>query len=198
MGSESKISSTSYTLRHWTAITLFGVTAFILMNIQIPFLPPPGDFLKYDPSDIPILIIGFAYGPLAGFASLIVKTMLYGILRFQLFELIGLPLSFIASSCMLLVSSGLYLKHKTHRQAVLALGFGVLVTCLVMTPLNYFMMPYFFESFLQQTIAQDKLEAIVLYGVLPYNFCKYSLNGFLTYVVYKKTSLLLKSLEENV
>ena len=51
--------------------------SILLVNIHFPIFGPVA-FLEYDPADIPILIGGFAFGPLAGVCITIVTAILQG------------------------------------------------------------------------------------------------------------------------
>ncbi|HPJ22513.1 MAG TPA: ECF transporter S component, partial [Clostridia bacterium] len=60
---------------NWIAkVGMLSAVSAILMFLEIPVpLVPP--FLKFDFSDLPALIAGFAFGPMAGVAVLLVKNI---------------------------------------------------------------------------------------------------------------------------
>ena len=57
-------------------VAMLSAVAAILMFLEIPlpFVPP---FLRLDFSDIPALLAGFALGPLAGVAVLLIKNAVH-------------------------------------------------------------------------------------------------------------------------
>jgi len=63
-------------LRKSITIALMGVLSFIIMFLEFP-LPIFPEFLKIDLSDIPGIIVGFAFGPLSGVAVELVKNILH-------------------------------------------------------------------------------------------------------------------------
>ena len=51
-----------------TMMAMFtAIGAVLITAVHFPLFPSAA-FLQYDPADVPILICGFAYGPLAGIA----------------------------------------------------------------------------------------------------------------------------------
>ena len=56
--------------RKLTSMAILAALSVILVAaVHIP-MPAPISFLEYDPADIPILICGFAFGPVAGLADM--------------------------------------------------------------------------------------------------------------------------------
>src|SRR5699024_12088637 len=64
-------------VKNITRVSMRSVLAFLLMYIQVPvaFIAPP--FMKVDISDVPVLIGGFAMGPVMGVVICLVKNILH-------------------------------------------------------------------------------------------------------------------------
>ncbi|MEW6280719.1 MAG: ECF transporter S component, partial [Candidatus Eremiobacterota bacterium] len=60
---------------------LSSLATALMVTVQVPF--PGAPFLKYDPSEVAALIGGFALGPMYGLAILVVKNLLFLLLRFD-------------------------------------------------------------------------------------------------------------------
>jgi riboflavin transporter len=165
-------SSSGSTLRRIIQITLLGTVGAVLMLLQIPFLGAP--WLKLDISDVPVLIGGFALGPLNGIAILLIKNVLFALIRFNPIELIGLPMNFIATAIIVLLSAWYYQRNKTIGNAVIGLFLGIALSIIVMIPANYFVMPIF-QRWLaphMPVLSPRDLLALIIAFVLPFNAAK--------------------------
>lgn len=162
------------------------------MNIQVPTLLP---FLKYDPSEVPALVAGFALGPLAGLAVVLLKNLIFLGTHFQPQEFFGIPFNTIAGFTFVGTSSSLYRMKKTKRMGKASLFLGALAMTLVMIPTQMVLYPIFQAWFLpqQQAMQQDALVNFILKVVVPFNILKGSLTSVITYFTYKRFSRILKS-----
>ena len=116
--------------------------SILLVNIHFPIFGPVA-FLEYDPADIPILIGGFAFGPLAGVCITIVTAILQGLTVSAQSGLYGILMHIVATSTLVLVSSTIYKMKKNRKMAVLGLLCGTLAMTAIMIPANYLITPYF-------------------------------------------------------
>lgn len=167
-----------------------------LLEFPIPFMPP---FLKFDFSNLPALIGGFAYGPLTGIVIVLVKALLH-LVRTQTGG-VGELADFLASGAMVFVSALIYKKYKTKKGAVTALGLGILAMILVGAFANYFILIPFYAKMMpmEQIIGMcGKVNPLitnslsyVLYGVLPFNLIKGLILAIITFVLYKQVSKVL-------
>lgn len=62
-------------IQRMVGIACLGALAFILMMFEFPIIPV-ASYLKIDFSDIPVLLGGYLYGPLAGVVVAFIKCFL--------------------------------------------------------------------------------------------------------------------------
>lgn len=173
-------------------ITFLGTVGALLMMLQFPY--PGTEWLRLDFSDIPALIGGFALGPVAGLWVILIKNLLFAVMRFSPHELLGLPMNLIANGILVVIAAVIYQRNKTQKNAVAALILGVLASVLVMIPANYFILPFFMRFFMPavEVPSSKNLWIMILYFIVPFNILKGTLNGMLTFLVYKKIAVFLR------
>lgn len=160
---------------------LVAVSVVLVYLVHFPIFPA-APFLEYDPADIPILIGAFAYGPAAGILLTIVASVIQGLTVSAQSGLYGILMHCIATSVLVLVSSGIYRLRHSKKGAVLALVCGTLAMGLVMMPANHFITPLF------MAVPVDVVDALLLPAILPFNLIKAGVNSVLTFLVYKTIS----------
>jgi len=188
---------------------LFIVTAGILAAIStvlrfletpLPFLPT---FLKLDFSNIPALIGGFALGPLASTAILLVKNLIY--LPFTQTLGVGEVADFVISLTLVLTASLFYKFNKTRKGAIIGMTTGSGIMSFVAAPLmNYFVLiPFYAAVYFGSSVdaiiqlaakanpAIDSLWAYIIYAVVPFNIVKCLAICFISGLLYKPLSPLL-------
>lgn len=173
---------------------LASLATALMMTVQIPY--PGATFLSYDPSEIPALIGGFAFGPLWGLAILLLKNLLFLLFRFDPTQLVGIPMNTIAGATLVLVSTGFYQLRKSRPRALLSLALGGLAMTAVMIPVNQFVLPWFTRWMTGEEISQAGLTTFILAVVTPFNLLKAGLTSTLTFLVYKRFSVFLKAEDE--
>mgnify|MGYP002236560895 CR=1 FL=1 len=101
-----------------TLIGVFAAISTILMYIElpIPFMPP---FLKIDLSGVPILIMGFMYGPLPAIYVTCIKDIIH--MFSSQTGCVGELADIIILSCFAVVSSALYRRNPTTKGVALRL-----------------------------------------------------------------------------
>lgn len=184
-----------------TTIAIMAAVAIVLQFIEmsIPIMP---SFIKLDFSDIPELIVTFAYGPLSGACVCLLKNLVH--LPLSSSGFIGEISNFLLG-CFFVVPAGLiYKRNKTKKTALIASFIGALTMAVLCLPLNYYAIYP-----LYQTVLGFPLEAIInMYQVilpsvdnlwecllifnLPFTFVKGMLDAVVTFLIYKRLSPLLK------
>lgn len=177
---------------------LAGISVLLMQILEfpIPFMPP---FLKFDFSNLPALIGGFAYGPLAGVAIVFIKALLH-LLRTSTGG-VGELADFFASGAFVLTASLIYRRKKTRKCAVLSLTVSSVVIAIVGGAANYFILIPFYTNVMpmEQIITlcgnvnpliSDTL-GYVLFGAIPFNFIKGIILSIVTFFVYKRVSRVL-------
>lgn len=185
--------------RALTMTALLAALAYILAFLEFP-IPLSPSFARMDFSDFPALIGAFAFGPVCGILVELIKNTL------QLFTTstggVGEFANFLMGGAYVAAAGLIYQKHKTKQTALIACVVGSIAMGITAAFANYFILLPLFENFLplNELIAafgsfmpfiHTKLD-IVLFNALPFNLLKGLVIGFVTMLVYKRISLLLK------
>lgn len=166
-------------------ISLLSVIAFLLMFfIEFPLLAS-APFLQYDPSQVPTLIVTFAFGPLAGVVSELIKTFLFFVSGKATTGIVGVSAAFLAGGTFVLAAGLVYRYKRTFRGAIVALVAGVLVMTLSMTLANKFV---FFPLW---GIPEAQINQLLIAAVIPFNLIKGVITSVLTLLLYKRIHRLL-------
>ena len=99
-----------------TIAILTALSVCFVALIHFPIFPAVA-FLEYDPADIPILICGFAFGPVAGLAVTLIASFIQGFTVSAQSGIYGIIMHIIATGAYVLASSLFYKKHKTKKWA---------------------------------------------------------------------------------
>ena len=172
-----------------STMAIFAAISVVLVAlIHFPILPA-APFLEYDPADIPILICGFAFGPVAGIIVTVVASLIQGLTVSASSGIYGILMHVIATTALVLASSLYYKKHKTKKGALISIILGVACMTLVMIPANLFVTPAFMGS--PRSAIVELLPVIILF-----NFIKAGVNGVITFFIYKKISNLIHKFDD--
>jgi len=158
--------------------------AVICSFIHFPILPM-APFLEFEVSDIPILIAGFAFGPLSGFVIGLVTILLHDLMMGPSSGPYGMIMHIIAIGTFVLVAGAIYKKFKTKKWGLLALIIGGLCMAAVMIPANLLVTPLFLG------LPVDAVKAMILPILLPFNLLKMALNTAVVFLLYKRLSPFL-------
>lgn len=188
-------------VRRLTATAVAAAVSFVLMLLDFS-LPIAPSFIKLDLSDLPALILAFAYGPLAGAATEVVKNLLH--LFVTTTSGIG-ELSNLLLGCAFVVPAGLiYKRKKTRRTALLAMLLGTLSYSVLGIFTNYFLMFPFYTRVMgipmEAIVAMcreilpfvDNQLKVILLSVTPFNLLKGAVVSLVTFLLYKRLTPLLR------
>ncbi|WP_279139398.1 ECF transporter S component [Faecalicoccus pleomorphus] len=192
-------SRTFTNTRILTGIAMLSAVAYVLQFIEFQ-LPLSPSFAKFDFSEIPAFLGGFAYGPISGITIEFIKNFLQ--LTSTSTGGIGELANFVIGSSLIVPASLLYQRNKTKKSAILGCLIGSILSGFVAAAMNYFVLLPLYEIFmpLDQIIAafaqffpfiQTKLD-VVLYNALPMNILKSGLITLVTIFIYKPLSPFLK------
>ena len=172
-------------------IAALGVfTALSVMLVALIHFPifPAVSFLEYDPADIPILIVGFAFGPAAGLIVTAIAALIQGFTVSAASGVYGVIMHVLATGVYVLVSSLVYRRHRTRGGAAASLALGTAAMFLA----NLVVTPYFMMGALNGETVR------ALMGFMPFillfNFIKAGVNGLVTFLIYKSISRLISRL----
>lgn len=185
-------------VRMLTMTAVLSSIAFVLAFFEFP-VPLSPSFARMDLSDLPALIGTFAYGPVSGVLIELVKNALQ--LLTSSTSDIGELANFIMGSSFVAAAGLIYKHHKTKKTAILACLIASVVTGVIATIVNYFILIPVFEAFmpLDQLIAsfgefmpfiKTKLD-VVLFNAFPFNLLKGIGISIVTMLLYKRLTPIL-------
>ena len=181
---------------------IFTAMAVVLMYLEfnLPFVPP---FLKFDFSELPVLIGSFALGPVYGIVIELLKNLIH--LPVTATAGIGEMSNFITGSLYVFTAGKIYEKHRTRKGAIVSMLIATAVLAVIAVPFNYFItlplygsvLNYSTEAIVGMSAAVNPLitdkTSLVLWAFLPFNLFKGLVIGFITFWVYKPISNLINS-----
>lgn len=152
-----------------------------MLFIKIPI----ADFLKYDPKDVIITVLGFIYGPLTALITAFVVCLLEAI-TVGTTGIIGAAMNFIASAGFACVAAFIYKKKRTLGGAALGLICGVFSMTVLMLLWNYFLTPIYMGY------PREAVAAMLPTLFLPFNLVKGGINAAITMLLYKPVVISLR------
>lgn len=188
-------------------IGVFSAISAVLMlfEIPLPFAPP---FYKIDLSELPVLICGFAYGPMAGVISEFLKVLLKLLIKGTSTAFVGDLANFIVGSTMILPATIIYHVKKSRKTALIGMGVGILAMTLFGSFFNaVYLLPTFAKLFgmpLEVIIDMGTqinpritgVTSFVFWCVVPFNLLKGLVVSLLTFLVYKRLSPLIHKVQQ--
>ena len=187
-------------IRRIACAAIMTALAVVLMYLEIPLpLMPP--FLKFDFSEVPVLVASFALGPVYGIIVELLKNLIH--LPATGTAGIGEMSNFITGSIYVFTAGYLYTKHRTRKGAVISMLIATAVLGLIACPFNYFITLPLYGSVLNfsteaivgmsnavNPLIDSKID-LILWGFLPFNLFKGLIVAFITFWVYKPISKLI-------
>lgn len=194
----SNRGSRKINLRAVAATAIFSAISTILMILEfnVPFVP---SFLKFDFSDLPALIISFAYGPVWGVAVCLVKNLLH--LPFTSSTGVGELSNFILGAVFVLIAGLIYHFCKNKKGAIIGSLAGAVAMSLLQFITNYYLVYPFYSNFMPMDAIIGAYQAIIpwvdnLWKALltinfPFTFIKGVVDSIICILVYKKLSPIM-------
>ena len=183
-------------------IALFSSVAAVLMflDFSVPLAP---SFVKFDLSELPVILGGYLLGPMSGVIIIILKLAIKLILKPSSTMFIGELSNFIASLTYMLPAVLYYRRNKTLKSAIISLAIGTLISAIVVTVADYFVIfPLYAKLFMSmEAIIKagnainkniDSLLSLMLISIFPFNIFKYGVTSVLTVLLYKKLKNIFK------
>lgn len=151
-------------------LAVLSSVALVLFFISFP-LPLLPAYLKVDFSDVPALIAGLIFSPLAGIFVVFLKNILYFIFTGAT-DPIGVVANFIAGALFIFPVAFLYHKFKSVKSVIYGLIIGTVGMAIIMGILNYFVILPAYAFFVGMEMNETIKWMSVVGGVLPFNFIK--------------------------
>ncbi len=178
------------TTRQMVGMAMLAAISIVFVSlIHFPLFPAAA-FLEYDPADIPILIGTFAYGPIAGFILTVVVSLIQGSTVSAGSGIIGIIMHIVATGSCTLISGTIYQKMKTKKGAAISLSVGVITMTFAMVLMNLILTPLFMGA------PVEAVMAMLVPIIIPFNLLKSCINCFITFLLYKSISHLLKGISK--
>ncbi len=170
-----------WSTRQLVTMALMCALSSLFSFVQIPLLPA-APFLTYDPSLVPAMVCGFAYGPGAGFVVGAIAAVIHGLI---LGEWVGSLMNICATLFFVVPAALIYRKKRTLQGAIAGLIVGVVTATLGGVVANLTIGVAFWYG------TPDAIMPLILPAVVPFNLIKTVLNSLLTLIVYKAISNLI-------
>ena len=196
------------TARKTAMIGMFSAIAGVLMTIEfpVPFAPP---FYGIDASELPVLICGFAFGPVASILTEFVKIIIKLLFKPTSTAFVGEHANFCVGCSMILPATLIYHARKKKATAVIGSAAGTLCMTVFGTLFNaVYLLPTFAVMYgmpLEAIIGMGteinsnitNVFTFVAFCVAPLNLLKGSVVSVLTFLLYKPLSPILKASYDN-
>lgn len=188
-------------------IGVFSALAAVLMYIEfpLPFIAP--GFYELDFSEIPIMIVGFVFGPVAGVTSELVKILIKLIIKPTSTAFVGELANFIIGCSFVVPASIIYRLKKTKKSAIIGLAVGTASMALIGMFVNAFVLvPAFAKLFGGMPVSEivamgtavnpaiTDIFSFVALAVAPFNILKGIIVSIPTIIIYKFISKTVKSM----
>lgn len=164
----------------------FSAIAFVLQMLGSMMGLKVGGFLEIEISDLPALIIAFAYGPIAGILVEFFKNSLHCFATSTGF--VGEFANLVVNGTFVGVAGLVYKYRKTFKGAIISLIIATVSLAVAGIFANLFiMLPLYMP-----TAPFDLKMNLVLTTILPFNIVRGAVLSVITMLIYKKISPVLK------
>ncbi len=158
---------------------LFVALSMVLSFVEVPIFPA-APFLKYDPSGIVMLIVGFAYGPAA---AAIVSVL--GFVPHLFTNPWGALMAILVALSLSVPAAFIYRRKRTRAGAVIGMLVGAALAVVVAILGNLVITPIYTGW------PVSEVAALIVPALLPFNILKMAIHGVVTFLIYRPISNLL-------
>jgi len=168
-----------YKVKMLAILGMLAALAYVITFVcRVPIIPG-FSFLELEFKSAIILIGGFIYGPLAGFAISAVVCFLE-MLTFSYTGFIGFVMNLLATTAFVCPAAFIYKKKRSLVGAIIGIAVGTLSMTLAMVLWNYLITPIYMPFMSREEITKFLLPIFV-----PFNLIKGALNASATLLLYK-------------
>jgi riboflavin transporter FmnP len=183
-------------------IGMLSALATILMLFEIPLWFAPS-FYQIDLSELPVLIGGFALGPVAGILIELVKNLLKLAISGTSTGGVGEFANFLIGCSFVLPSAIYYRRHRSKQGAAISMIIGTISMAILGGFLNaYLLLPFYskayglpLEALIEMGTAVNgkitSMTTFVMFAVVPFNLFKGFIVSVVTAIIYKKIRIIL-------
>ena len=170
-------------IKNLTITAMFAAVSMVLVFIGFSIFPQV-EFLKYDPADVPIMILSFMLGPIYGIACSSIVAIFQAIF-WSTDGIVGCIMNILSTCAFIVPAAIVYRKNKTKSRAIVGLVIGCVIMTAVMLLFNYFITPVY-HGIPRQAIIP------LLPWIGAFNFIKATVNSVLTFLLYKHIGKIIK------
>lgn len=168
----------------WSTKRIAMYALFVALSMAVSFVEfpivPGVEWLKYDPSGIVSLVVGFAYGPAA---AVIVSVL--GFLPHLFTNPWGTLMAVLVALALSVPAALIYRRNKTRKGAVIGIIVGAIAALAMAIVGNLIVTPFYAHMTTAQVVA------LIVPALLPFNALKFTIHGVITFLIYKPISNLL-------
>lgn len=179
---------------YFSATRIAYIAVFTALSLALRFLQfmilPAVSFLKFDFSDVFVLIGGYALGPVAGGVILVLKEVFYGVIHGSSSMYVGELANILTTLPMLLITSVIYKKRKGIKSVLIFMAVACAARVAWSFPVNWLLN---FPAFCAFDWPKG-MEMFILnwHWVTLFNLIKTAILAAVTLLVYKPLSRLIK------
>ncbi len=170
-------------IKNLTITAMLAAVSMVLVFIGFSIFPQV-EFLKYDPADVPIMILSFMLGPVYGIACSSIVAIFQAIF-WSTDGIVGCIMNILSTCAFAVPAAIIYRRKKTKSNAVIGLIIGCIIMTVVMLMFNYFITPVY-RGIPRQAILP------LLPWIGAFNIIKASINSVLTFFLYKHIGKIIK------
>ncbi|HHX57906.1 MAG TPA: ECF transporter S component [Clostridiales bacterium] len=190
------------TVKNMCIIGMLSALAAVVMLFEIPLWFAPS-FYEIDLSEVIVLIGAFTLGPVGGIIIEALKVIINTLFNGTSTGYIGELSNFVIGCTFILPASLIYHSKKTRKTALIGLIVGTITLTIVGSLMNYYvLLPAYSKfygapiiAFIEQGAEKNglikDLKSFVLLATAPFNLVKGILSSAITFLVYKKISVIL-------
>lgn len=202
MKSSTNSVTESRNIASWVAKTgVLSAVAIMLMFLEtaIPLIP---FFLKFDFSEIAVLLAAFSLGPWTAVLIEFIKNLAH--IPFTGTSGVGELANFLVGSAFVLTAGLYYRSHKSRISAFVAMGLGTIMMTIVASFLNYFFLVPFYvavqgwplDALIEASNAAGNymvkdFNSLIMWVFVPFNIFKGIVISAIVALLYKRLSPLL-------
>lgn len=167
-------------------VALLGAIAGLLMFIEFPIIPMFA-WLKFDFSELPVLMGAFAFGPIVGIAVEVIKIAIHFLISGTQTGGVGELANLIMGLAFILPASIIYHRKKSKKTAIIGMVIATVVINIVAVVTNFYLLLPLFHMTLKGSAALK----YIFIGLVPINTLKAVSVSILTYLLYKRLSVTI-------
>ena len=189
---------------HWIAKTgILSAIAIVLMYLEfnLPFMPI---FLKFDFSEIAVLLAAFSMGPLTAILVELIKNLANLMFEGTITGGVGELANFVIGSIFTGTAGLIYKLHKSRRNAIIGMAGGTVAMTIGASLINYYLMLPLYITMMGwpvealvgtaqsvgNTLVTD-LKTLIIWVFVPFNLFKGIVISVIVGFIYKRVSPLL-------